>query len=365
MTPFPVQHADRLGLALPPEPVTLGEGHTPLIDCQRLARRWGLGALHLKAEQLNPTGSYKDRFAVFVINRLLAEGQRVCLATSSGNTGAALAAYGAAAGLRVVLAVTEATPSGKLSQMAAHGARLLRVAGFGREAVQTARIWARLQALAEAHGLPLVVSAFRYCPDAMRGVATLSLEIVETLGGPPDACFVPVGGGGLYLATALGFDLAGATVRVEPVQPVTNDTVVTPLRAGLPAAREVNDPRGCRISGLAVPTDIDGTAAVARARSLGARGYTVTEEQVWETQRELYRIAGIGVEPAGAVALAGVRQALDEGRLGPGDRVVALLTGHGFKDPAREEAIAAAAPVLDVTIDDVAEAAGLEGEPET
>lgn len=341
--------AAELEIHLPDPPVTLGEGGTPLLRARWLEREWGLRELWLKAEHLNPTGSYKDRFAAFAINGMVARGQRKCLATSSGNTGSALAAYAARAGIEVVLAITEVTPAGKLSQMAAHGARLLRVKGFGQDAEQTAAIWNRLTELADEGGLPLLISAFRYCPEAMRGVSSLAWEIVARLGEAPDACFVPVGGGGLLSAVAMGLADRGAVTRVEAVQPATNDTIASALRQGLDDAVPATGP--CRISGLAVPTDIDGTRALRHVRATGGTGYAVAEERIWRVQADLYRHEGIGVEPAGATAVAGVRQALDEGRLDRDQRVVCILTGHGFKDSAREREVADDHAVREVSIE--------------
>ncbi|NUQ00288.1 MAG: PLP-dependent lyase/thiolase [Armatimonadetes bacterium] len=232
----------------------------------------------------------------------------------------------------------------------------MRVRGFGRGAAATARIWARLQELAAERELPLIVSAFRYCPLAMRGVSTLSHEILADLGEPPSACFVPVGGGGLFCAVAMGFEDHGGGVRMEPVQPLTNDTVVTALRTGGQAATAVVDGPGCGISGLSVPIDIDGAAVLRHARASGGRGFLVDEERVRALQERLYREEGIGVEPASAVALAGVEQALHEGRLDPDALVVALLTGHGFKEPQREAAIAAPVPVREVGEEELAAA---------
>lgn len=345
--------AARLGLTLPDAPVSLGEGHTPLLPSRVLGARWGVPNLFFKAEHLNPTGSYKDRFALFVINGLLREGQRSLVATSSGNTGAALAAYAARAGVRLTLAINEQTPAGKLTQMAAHGARLLRLRGFGESAAQTQAIWERLRELCDAAGLPFVVSAFAYSPAAMRGVSTLAWELLDQLGDAPTAVYVPVGGGGLYSAICLGCADRQAAVRVEPVQPETNDTVITPLHQGLAAAVPVTGGPPCRISGLSVPIDIDGTRALGHARAVGAHGERVEEALIREVQAELYRAEGLSVEPAGAVAVAGVRAAAAAGRLGAGDTVVAVLTGHGFKDPDGQAELAAAAPVLELGLPDL------------
>ncbi len=346
-----LRHSAALGFVPPDVPVSLGEGDTPLLPSLALGPRWGVPGLHFKCDHVNPTGSYKDRFALFLINAMLRDGQTACLATSSGNTGSALAAYAARAGVRLTLAINQVTPAGKLAQMAAHGARLLRIEGFGEDAVRSRAIWDGLQRLAEDAGLPFVVSAFAYCPEAMRGVSTIAYELLDQLGGPPDAVYVPVGGGGMYSAICLGFADHGVRVRVEPVQPATNDTIITPWHTRLARAVAVEDGVPCRISGLSVPIDIDGTRAMGHARAVGAYGEVVDEDTIRDVQAELYREEGLSVEPAGAVSVAGVRAAALAGRLEAAQTVVAVLTGHGFKDPARQQIIADELPVEDVTLD--------------
>ncbi|MBI2299224.1 MAG: pyridoxal-phosphate dependent enzyme, partial [Armatimonadetes bacterium] len=136
------RYASRLGMTPPADPITLGEGDTPLLPSVALGPRWGLRGLWFKCDHVNPTGSYKDRFNSFVVNLMRERGQTTCLATSSGNTGSSLAAFGARGGIRVVLVINEETPAGKLSQMAAHGAVLLRARGFGKDLDESARIFA-------------------------------------------------------------------------------------------------------------------------------------------------------------------------------------------------------------------------------
>src|ERR1041384_2165247 len=114
--------------------VTLGEGETPLVPSRRIGPSAGLKHLYFKAEQSNPTGSYKDRFASLAISDMIANGRTRCVATSSGNTGAALAAYCAAAGISCEIAIVETAPATKLRQMAAYGASIYRVRGFGLDA---------------------------------------------------------------------------------------------------------------------------------------------------------------------------------------------------------------------------------------
>src|SRR4051794_12685497 len=106
--------------------VTLGEGNTPLVESVRIGPERGAAGLRFKLENCNPSGSYKDRFIAAALEHMLESGARACLATSSGNTGSALAAYCARYQVRCFIAVNHDAPAGKLSQMQAHGATVLR-----------------------------------------------------------------------------------------------------------------------------------------------------------------------------------------------------------------------------------------------
>ena len=96
--------------------VTLGEGDTPVVRSRRLGPELGMPHLYFKLETTNPSGSYKDRFGATAISHMVAAGQTKCIATSSGNTGAALAAYCAAANIECRIAIVETAPLGKLKQ---------------------------------------------------------------------------------------------------------------------------------------------------------------------------------------------------------------------------------------------------------
>src|SRR3954447_26279163 len=110
--------------------VTLGEGHTPLVSSVQIGPRYGARRLLFKLENCNPSGSYKDRFIAAAMDYMLNCGATACVATSSGNTGSALAAYSARYGVRSFILVNQDAPAGKLAQMQAHGATVIRIPAF-------------------------------------------------------------------------------------------------------------------------------------------------------------------------------------------------------------------------------------------
>ncbi len=305
-------------------PITLGEGGTPLVWARRLGAELGLDHLYLKFEGTNPTGSFKDRGMVLAVNRAVSAGAQAVVCASTGNTSASAAAYAAAAGLpcHVILPAGKVA-RGKMAQALAAGARLVMVDGNFDAALTAVR---RLG----DEGLAVVVNSIN--PDRLEGQQTAAFEVVDGLGRAPDALALPVGNAGNITAywrgfrryadagqtpgaglpRMLGFQAEGAApiVRGEPVE--APETVATAIRIGNPASW-------------------DG-ATSARDES-GGLIESVTDDEILEAQRMIVQLEGVFCEPASAAGVAGVRRLSGEGRLGRGETVVCVLTGHGLKDP--------------------------------
>jgi threonine synthase len=334
--------------------VSLGEGNSPIIRSRRLGPSMGLKNLFFKLEITNPTGSYKDRFACAAVSDMVANGKTECIATSSGNTGAALAAYCAVAGIQCEIAIVEGAPEGKLKQMLAYGAKLYRVRGFGIDAGVSDRVIQCLKRLSSRPTAQMQISAFALSPVGMSGVKTIGLELAEQGPEPWDHIFCMAGGGGLVLGVALAYDQlrdAGCIVqmpRVECVQPAGNNTISGPLRSGLDVAQAIQCTS--KISGLQVPSVIDGNEVIAACRRNGGTGHLVTDDFIWQTQSRLAREEGIFAEPAGSTAVAGALQAASEGMIAPDAYVVCLVTGSAFKDPASLDSMVrqTSAPLIDL-----------------
>ena len=333
--------------------VSLGEGNTPLIRSRTLGPSVGLKNLYFKLDYTNPTGSYKDRFASAAISHMVAAGKKRCIATSSGNTGAALAAYCAAAGIECHIAIVEGAPMGKLKQMLAYGARLARIRKFGTDPAVSSQVFDRLNQIGQRPDWALQISAFVYSPLGMAGVQTIAFELTEQLDGRIDNVFCPAGSGGLCVAAARGFqqlEKAGRISRVpavECVQPEGNNTVAGPLKDGLPEAQSVNCTS--KVSGLQVASVIDGNLAVNECRATGGSGHLVSDLYIWEVQRLLAREEGVFAEPAGATSVAGLLQAARNGAIRADANVVCVISGSGFKDEASVDRMIneAECPVID------------------
>lgn len=338
--------------------LTLGEGNTPVIRSRRLGPSVGLKNLFFKLETSNPTGSYKDRFACATISDMVANGKTHCIATSSGNTGASLAAYCAHAGITCEIAIVEKAPEGKLRQMLAYGATLFRIRGFGLDSGISKRVVECLQELSNRPHAQMQISAFAHSPVGMTGVRTISHELFEQAGALGvnhwDHVFCMAGGGGLALAVAQGFEQLRSSKkltkvpRTEVVQPEGNNTIAGPLKTGAPLAQTIE----CTstISGLQVPMVIDGNEVIKACRQSGGTGHLVKDEFVFEVQRRLAREEGVFAEPAASTAVAGALQAAREGLLDPDANILCPITGHAFKDPLSLDAMVAhtSAPMIDL-----------------
>jgi len=315
---------------------TRGEGNTPLVRSVNIAGRLGVRDLYFKLENLNPSGSYKDRFAAVVISCLMQGGHKTCITTSSGNTGAALAAYCAAAQIKCIVIAVDGAPADKLLQMQAYGAEIYEVESFGKNAQTTSAVFHSLAKNAAGNNALLPVSAYCYCAEGMRGVETMAYEILECV--PAQHIFSPAGGGGLTLAVARGssiFSRQGGSVHpsIHCVQPAGNDTIATCLNNGEVKAHGIAA-SATSISGLQVPGVLDGDDVIDACRSSGGKGYVVDDDDVYHWQSELAIREGIFCEPAGAVALAGLVKAINENAIDRNEKIVCIVTGSGFKNMA-------------------------------
>lgn len=327
--------------------IMLGEGHTPLIVSKELGRRLGMRNLYFKLENINPTGSYKDRFAAMAVSNLAGMGVKHCFATSSGNTGAALAAYCAASAIQCYVMVVDGAPMGKLEQMLCYGANIFMVKGFGIDVSVTTELMRLYADTASALGSPVQISAYTYSPIGMKGVQTIAYEIAEELPSEQLHVFSPAGGGGLIYALTKGFSECQTNKKykmpqVHCVQPEGNDTIASALRDGKTQAKELYKST-TTISGLQVPNVLDGNSVIDACRNSGGTGFTVTDESIYEAQSLLGSKEGIFCEPAGAAAYAGLTEAVKSGYIKSNDQVVCLVTGSGFKDPVAMKTMAAKA----------------------
>lgn len=339
--------ADRLPVRRPDRAVSLGEGDTPLVDLSRtVGARIGLDRLWLKAEDRNPTGSFKARIASVAYSVIKERGLAGAVGTSSGNGGAAAAAYAAAAGSRAILFTLSDIVAPKLREIVAVGGVARRVAGIGHDAAATRLIADRIAAVADRRGCYPLLTGFHYAPEAMAGVQTIAYELDEQLP-EPAVVYAPVGGGGLLTGLHRGFADLGPVPRLVGVQPSGGASLRRAL-AGHPEG--LDHPVTTTISGLQMAVLYDPVGAVAAVRDSGGHDVIVGDAEILSAQAILAG-SGLLVEPAGATALAGVVADLAAGRVDRAEPVVVIATGAGHKDTAALDRLAETAPVPVITAD--------------
>lgn len=317
--------------------VTLGEGNTPLLWSAQLGPELDLPELYFKMETANPTGSYKDRIAAVGISRLRELDKKAWAATSSGNAGAAIAAYGARADVAGYLFTLEKAATAKIAQILAYGPTVMAVERLGYDPAVEQETWANIRRVCDANDWMMLVTARAFSPHAMEGAKTISFEVCEQLDNvAPDVVYVPVGGGGLLSTSWKGFvealaaDYADKLPRMVAVQAQGCDAVTQAWEAG----RAVEPLPDCTstISGIQLTAPPDGDLVLRALTESKGWAVSIADEETYRAQAELANREGIFVEPAAAITLAAVRADRASGRLAGHERVVCWLTGVGFKD---------------------------------
>jgi threonine synthase len=309
--------------------VSYPEGNTPLLHRVALDRWAGVDELLLKHEGFNPTGSFKDRGMTVGVTQALRVGATAVACASTGNTSASMAAYASQAGLPALVLVPKAGVSrGKLAQALAYGARTLLVRGDFDDCLR----------LVEEASVRLGVYLLNSInPFRIEGQKTTILELLQQLSWEsPDWIVFPAGNLGNTAAfgkailEARQWGLIERMPRLAAVQAagaapfarsfaegfarrhrVKAETVATAIRIGDPASYE---------------------RAVLSIRETEGVVLSASDAELLEAKAAI-DAAGVGCEPASAAGLAGLRQLVASGTVRPGERVVAVLTGHILKDP--------------------------------
>jgi threonine synthase len=301
--------------------VSLGEGLTPLVS-----GRWRDTSVQWKCEFVSISGSFKDRGVSVMINNLLANGVSKVAEDSSGNGGAAVATYAAAAGLPCRIYVPAHTSPSKITQIAATGAQVMPISG-SRQAVADA-------AMADTSGY--FYASHNWDPGFLDGIKTVGYEIWEQCGfAAPDAIIAPTGGGSNMLGCYRAFrelKNAGEVDRLPRLYGAQSEAC-QPIAAAFKAGADtyVSVPSKPSIAeGIAVSHPIRSRELLAAVRETGGGVYAVSEEAIAAAHERLSR-TGLYVEPTTAAAPALLDQLLSDGTLRDGERVVVILTGSGLK----------------------------------
>ncbi len=302
--------------------ITLGEGSTPLVPLPRAG-----AAISAKLEFLSPTGSFKDRGTTVLLTYLRQRGITSLVEDSSGNAGASVAAYAAAAGMTCRIFVPAAASPAKLVQIRATGAETVLVEGSRDHVTRTAMAQSEGGAFYASHNLQ---------PLFLEGTKTIAYEIWEQLGfKTPDCIVTPVGGGSTLLGCRLGFaelESRGEIPRCPRLYGVQAEACAPLVKAWIAKAETVGpvSANPSAAEGIAIGAPVRGTEMLAALRDTGGGAVAVPEPAIVKSLADL-AARGLFVEPTSAVAAAGLDRLLADGIIGPNDRTVLILTGSGLK----------------------------------
>jgi threonine synthase len=306
---------------LPEHAVSLGEGFTPLLSA-------GEGVF-LKDESRNPTGSFKARGMAVAVSMAKVLGARALAAPSAGNAAGALAAYGAAAGLPVTVAMPEDTPRAFIEECRHYGAQVHLVAG----SIADAGKWLKADGPRDAFDVSTLKEPYR-----VEGKKTMGYELFEQLDRSlPDAILYPTGGGtglvGMWKAfdelQAMGF-IGAERPRLVSVQAEGCAPVVKAFTEGAEKTEPWPSPR-TEAYGLRVPSPIGGFICLRALRETRGTAVAVPEAAIAPAAQELSRRTGIDVCPEGGAAWAALKSLRQSGWIKPGARAVVFNTGTGLK----------------------------------
>ena len=312
--------------------VSLGEITTPLVTLPRLGKKLGGGEIIVKDEGRLPTGSFKARGLALAVSMTKELGLTDLAMPSAGNAGAAMAAYASRAGLKSTVFCPDDAPEINISEIALQGATVYRVNGLindcgklvanGKDRVG----WFDCSTLKE--------------PYRIEGKKTMGIELAEQLGWElPDVIFYPTGGGtgliGMWKAFAelgeIGW-LGAKRPRMVAVQSTGCAPIVKAFEEGAEHA-ELWENAQTIAGGMRVPIAVGDFLILRAVRESAGFAIAVPDNEILAAREEAAREEGLLLCPEGAATYAAYKQALSDGRVGKGDRVVLFNCGSGLKYP--------------------------------
>jgi threonine synthase len=315
--------------------VTLPEGGTPLHRVPRIEETVGVDALRIKHEGMNPTGSFKDRGMTVGVRVAKELGVGALACASTGNTSAALAAYGGRGDMQTLVLLPQGkVAAGKVAQASLHGARILEVDGNFDACLDI------VQELA-ARGEAYLLNSLN--PFRLEGQKTIGFEILEEFyadyGVFPDRIVLPVGNAGNTSALYKGFRelVQAGALDVDEVPKLTGvqaegaAPMVEAIEEGNDEIRRWEEVE-TRATAIRIGNPVNAPKAIPGIRNTGGTAVAVSDDEITAAQRHLAS-EGVGVEPASAASLAGLKKLRRSGVVDDDERVVCLTTGHLLKDP--------------------------------
>jgi threonine synthase len=315
------RYREALPIAREESIVSMGEGVTPLETMHFEGRR-----VLIKVDYLFPTGSYKDRGATLLISKAKEQGVRKVVEDSSGNAGSAIAAYCARAGMTCEIYVPATTSPGKLVQIGAYGARLIKIEGSREKAAEAA-----MEAASN-----LYYASHCWNPFFLHGTKTFAYEVCEQMGWEsPETLVLPVGHGTLFLGAYLGFrelrdaGIVGRIPKMVGVQSAACAPIYLAFKKGSQEIASI-EKRETVADGIAIAKPVRGRQILEVIRETGGEMLTVTEEEIAVALKEMGQ-RGHFIEPTSAATIAGLQKYLKDIKDIKDHIIVSTLTASGLK----------------------------------
>lgn len=357
------RYIELLPVVDPTQIITMGEGNTPLVRATKIQKRLGHPAIFIKDERQSPTSSFKDRQAALTVTNIAQGGVEECVLASTGNAAAAYSAYCARADIKVWIFLTSLVPAAKMREAALYGAEVIKVAGTYDQAKKVAADFAVRRNIHLDKGAKAV--------PGKESMKTIAFEIAEELAiqlgdadkgkkwKAPDWYIQAVSGGIGPLGAQKGFEelykmgLIDRVPKIGVIQVAGCSPMVQAFLANKPKADPVKPET--HITVLSTGDPGMGYELLYKAnQTYGGYMLDVTDEEAFDAMRLLAKTEGYSVEPATAVAFAGLEKLVEQGIIKSDEVVVINCSGHTF--PV-EKHIMDEENVLDVSLAETAEIA--------
>lgn len=332
------------------DPVSLDEGNTPLLHLRRLGDALGHEQLYLKDETRNPTWSYKDRLAAVAVTRAVSDGADTVVVGTTGNHGAAAAAYAAAAGLRCVALTLTSVPVTMKVLMQVLGAHVVAV-------TEPAERWAIMRrAVAERGWVPLSGFAdppMGSNPFGIEGYKTIAYELVEDLGAAPDVVVVPVAYGDGLIGIQRGFDDMQARGVIDACPRLVAAEPLGPYAASLAGGGDVPAVVDVKPSvAFSIASRVATFQGIRALRESGGTAVVVSDDsELLDAQHRIAATEGCYLEASAAICLPAVQRLLARGWIEAHESVAMIGTSSGLKDIDATASRLPSVPVIEPTLE--------------
>ncbi|TXT58391.1 MAG: putative Threonine synthase [Promethearchaeota archaeon] len=320
--------------------ISLKEGNTPILKSKRLEKDLGVNNLFLKLDFLNPTASFKDRQISMGISKAKEYKKTAVITMSSGNVGAAVAAYSARSGMNNIILIPSIAPESKILQIKQYGGNVVKIRSDSTEFISNI-----VKEACRRFDMANLITAGIYNPFIINGAKTISYEILYQCKSEetkfPDIIILPVGGSGLLSGVYEGFkelyelDILDSIPKMIGVQPEGCAPFVRAIKEDLSPEYLFEHPwKGINTISTALADDIplDCYTGIPAVKESKGTAISVTDKETLEASKKLSQLEGIFAEPSSCTTIAALKKLLKNKQIKEDENIYCIITGSGFKD---------------------------------